>query len=215
MKECSFLKKSDTADSTETLLIDAFGLSKKLGRVPFPLAVKVSSGYHVIPIDLTKKHDKELVNKLQLALTKFLETIRSSQPVYKGKRINDVGRKIESQIVHELNKLPLTVRQLGKTGYPDIEILFEEQIAYLEMKTSSVTNRSRLRYFYYTGGNKIQSNAHHLLLTIFATPDNPGYWKVENLMLSDLHTLDVQLKTEFNASKDDLIDKSTSLIVIK
>lgn len=204
-----------TTDPKSILLNDVFTLSKKLGKTSFPLAVKVSSGFDVIPINSVNEHDKKLIGIIRSTLTKFLETTRSSQPVYKGRRINDVGRKIEPQIVHELNKPPLQVKLLGKTGYPDIEISFEDQITYLEMKTSSVTNRSSLRYFYYTGGTKIKANAHHLLLSIFTTSDSPGYWKIENLTLSDLSTLNVRLKAELNASKNDLMDSKAQLFIVK
>jgi hypothetical protein len=55
--------------------------------------------------------------------------------------VNEVGRRIEGTVVNEMNKLPLAVKRLGKTGYPDIEISYQDLIAYLEMKTSSVANR--------------------------------------------------------------------------
>jgi hypothetical protein len=204
-----------TADPKNTLLNDVFALSKKLGKIPFPLAVKVSSGFDVIPINPNNEYDKKLIEIIRNTLTKFLETTRASQPVYKGRRINDVGRKIEPQIVHELNKLPLQVKLLGKTGYPDIEISFQDHITYLEMKTSSVTDKSSLRYFYYTGGTKINANAHHLLLSILTTSDSSGYWKIENLALSDLSTLNVRLKAELNASKSDLMDSKAQLFIVK
>lgn len=49
-------------------------------------------------------------------------------------------------LVDEMNNLPLTVRRLGKTGYPDIEISYLNRITYLEMKTSTVREESEFRY---------------------------------------------------------------------
>jgi hypothetical protein len=40
---------------------------------------------------------------------------------YQGDRINEVGKRIEDALVHELDKQPLIVKKLPKAGYPDIE----------------------------------------------------------------------------------------------
>ena len=74
-----------------------FGLSKKLGKVPFPTVVK-STGFDVIPIDLHHSSDKMLIDSLNKIFKDFLKTST------------------------EMNKQPLTVKKLPKTGYPDIEI---------------------------------------------------------------------------------------------
>ena len=77
--------------------------------------------------------------------------------------MNEVGRRIEDALVHEMSKEPLTVKKLPKTGYPDIEISQTDQITYLEMKTSAVKGISGFRYFYYTNVGKIKAIARHLL----------------------------------------------------
>ena len=111
-----------------------------------------------------------------------------------------------------MNKLPLSVKRLSKIGYSDIEISYQGLISYLEMKTSSVKEKSDFRYFYYTGGDKIKNNAHHLLLNIAITEENSGYWKVDTWSLSDLSKLTVKLKNEFNASKTDLMEEKAKII---
>ncbi len=204
-----------TPDPSEILLKSIFTLSKNLKGIPFPVAVKISSGYSVIPFDNTNSYDNELAHALENSLQRFLETIKSSQPRFKGTRINDVGRKIEPQLVHELDKSPISVRQLGSAGYPDIEVTYKKKISYLEIKTSSVSGKSALRYFYYTGGKKVKADARHLLLTIFSTPDTPGFWKVENMSLSDLSRLKVSFRPEFNASKSDLGDEKAVIFSIQ
>jgi hypothetical protein len=62
-----------------------------------------------------------------------------------------------------MNKQPLTVKKLPKTGYPDIELSQTDRITYLEMKTSTVKVKSGFRYFYYTNSGKIKGVARHLL----------------------------------------------------
>jgi hypothetical protein len=142
-----------------------------------------------------------------------LKTSTSSRSRYQGSRINEVGRRIEGALVHEMNRYPLIVKKLSKAGYPDIEITqSSDRTTYLEMKTSAVTEKSGFRYFYYTNVGKIKANARHLLLNIAVTQESSGYWKLDDLVLSDLSKLSVRLKNEFNASKDDLMDEKAKII---
>lgn len=196
----------------EEILHSAFGLSKELGRVDFSLVVKLSTGFDVIPINRANPSENTFIDLLNRILKKFLKTSASTRSRYEGGRINEVGRRIEETIVNEMDKLPLAVKRLGKTGYPDIEISYENMIAYLEMKTSSVKKKSSFRYFYYTSGKKIKQNARHLLLDIAVTQETPNYWKVDRWALSDLSKLTVRLKNEFNASKTDLMDEQAKII---
>jgi hypothetical protein len=126
------------AEEKEQLLDSVFGLSKTLGKVPFPTVVKKSTGFDVIPIDLHNSSDKMLIDSLNKIFKDFLKTSTSTRSRYQGDRINEVGRRIEDALVHEMNKQPLTVKKLAKTGYPDIEISQTDRITYLEMKTSAV-----------------------------------------------------------------------------
>lgn len=196
-----------------SLLKDVFGLSKRLGRVPFPIIVKQSTGFDVISVNLQDSSDKVLIDNLKSIFKDFLKTSTSTRSRYQGDRINEVGRRIEDALVHEMNKQPFTVKKLPKTGYPDIEISqSSDRITYLEMKTSAVQAKSGFRYFYYTNVFKIKSDARHLLLNIAVTEETPRYWKVNNWILSDLSKLSVKLKTEFNASKDDLMEEKARII---
>jgi hypothetical protein len=199
-------------EEQESFLQSIFGLSEKIGKIPFSTIVKHSTGCNVIPIDLKDRHDMALINILENILKKFLKTSTRAHSRYEGKRVNEVGRRIEGLLVHEMNKAPLSIRQLTKTGYPDIEIEYDGQITYLEMKTSSIKKESGFRSFYYTSGSKIKANARHLLLYILVTGENSRYWKIEHWILSDLSKLSVHLKSEFNASKTDLMAKQGRIL---
>ena len=122
-------------EGNEELLDSVFGLSKKLGKVPFSTVVKKSTGFDVIPINPEDSSDKMLIDSLNKIFKAFLKTSTSTRSRYQGDRINEVGRRIEDALVHEMNKEPLTVKKLPKTGYPDIEISQTDRITYLEMKT--------------------------------------------------------------------------------
>ena len=60
-------------EEKEQLLDLVFGLSKKLGKVPFPTVVK-STGFDVIPIDLHHSSDKMLIDSLNKIFKDFLKT---------------------------------------------------------------------------------------------------------------------------------------------
>ena len=49
-------------------------------------------------------------------------------------------------VFHEIDKQPLTVKRLPKSGYPDIEISHADHTTYLEIKTSAVKGKSGFRY---------------------------------------------------------------------
>jgi hypothetical protein len=200
----------DTQDSLSAIFL----LSKKVGHVAFSDVVRASSGFSVVPIDATNdKLDKELITNFNSILSRFLKTSTSTRSRFQGSRVNEVGRRIEELLVNELNKQPLSVKKLGSAGYPDIEISHNGRTIYLEMKTSSVILDSSFRYFYYTSGKKIKSNAKHLLLDITVSEESPHYWKIEKWALSDLSRLKLRLKCEFNASKSDLLDKEARLLL--
>ena len=193
-------------EEKESLLKVVFGLSKQLGRIP-------STGFDVVPVNLQDSSDKVLIDNLKSIFKEFLKTSTSTLSRYQGDRINEVGRRIEDALVHEMNKQPFTVKKLPKTGYPDIEISqSSDRITYLEMKISAVQAKSGFRYFYYTNVFKIKSDARHLPLNIAVTEETPRYWKVDNWILSDLSKLSVKLKTEFNTSKDDLMQEKARII---
>jgi hypothetical protein len=143
-------------EEKEQLLDSVFGLSKKLGKIPFPTVVKRSTGFDVIPIDIHNSSDKMLIDALNKIFKDFLKTSTSTRSRYQGDRINEVGRRVEDALVHEMNKQPLTVKKMPKTGYPDIEIFQTDCITYLEMKTSAVKVKSSFRYFYYTYTGKLK-----------------------------------------------------------
>jgi hypothetical protein len=199
--------------NTEACISSAL-LSKEVGYVTFHELVKISSGFYVIPFDATDQLDKDLMRILTDTLRQFLKTLANTRSRLQGNRVNEVGRRIEELLVNELNKQPLSVKRLGSSGYPDIEISHGGRMIYLEMKTSSLDENSSFRYFYYTSGKKIKYNAKHLLLDITVTEESPHYWKIEKWDLSDLSRLKLRLKCEFNASKSDLLDKEARLLCV-
>jgi hypothetical protein len=66
-------------EEKEQLLDLVFGLSKKLGKVPFSTIVKKSTGFDVIPINLQDSSDKMLIDSLNKILRLFLKTSISTR----------------------------------------------------------------------------------------------------------------------------------------
>lgn len=194
-------------------LKDVFRLKKKVGTVHFSKVVFESAGHMVIPIRSKEPEDRALIKHLSYALNNFLKLTEKSGSRFTGARINDVGKKLENQIVEEIRKTPLIVEKLGQSGYPDFEIKQKQRITYLEIKTTGNIRKEQThhRMFYYSSGKKIAYDARHLLLQIQMEEEASKYWKVVSWEIRDLSKLKLNLKTEFNASFADF--EKTPLLI--
>ena len=123
----------------------------------FPVVVKESTGFDVIPINTGNEYDRNLISNMSKKLLSSLRMIERTGVRFEGTRINEIGRQLEPYFVRDLNTAPFVVTQLASTGYPDTEILFDGQPVYMELKTSGVVaEKSDYRYFYYTKGIKLR-----------------------------------------------------------
>lgn len=68
----------------ESLLQSTFGLSKQLGKIPFSMLVKQSTGFDLIPISYCDPYDKILIDTMNETLKKFLKTSTSTHCRYEG-----------------------------------------------------------------------------------------------------------------------------------
>lgn len=202
-------------ETTRELVKEILTLPNKLGRVDFPIVVKESTGFDVIPIDTTNDYDEKLISNIKKKLLSSLKMIEKTGVRFEGNRINEIGRQLEPYIVRDLDTTPFKVTQLASQGYPDIEVLFDNQTIYMELKTSGVIEeRSSYRYFYYTKGSKIKRHARHILVIIFVEPTGNRLWSIKRFIISDLSKLKVRLKAEFNASRTDLLEGSARIAAI-
>lgn len=182
-----------------------FGLSKTIGRQNFRDILKKSCGYKIIQIDLLNANDKRIIDYIAKAMNNFLSSTKKSGMRYKGNRANDVGKKMETGIIEELKKTPLSPTPLGSSGYPDLYVEHNAQKIFVELKTSAQKKKKAThhRLFYFTSGKKITCDAHHLLLQIQIEEEADKYWRVVSWQLRDLYNLMVSLKTEWNANNAD------------
>lgn len=189
-----------------------FDLRKKLGKLLFSEVLESSCGRKLIPVDMTEKNDAALIKHLVFALNNFVALSKKTGQRFHGGRINEIGKQIESLIEAEIRKTPLAINKLGSSGYPDFEILHNQRITYLELKSTGNINKTSThhRMFYFTSGKKIKNDARHLLLQIQMEEESNKYWKVISWKIRDLSGLKVSLKSEFNANFQDF-DKTPLL----
>jgi len=64
---------------------------------------------------MADKTDNELIEILN-KIKRFLKTSVSTHVRYEGRRINEVGRRIEQGLVNEMDKHPFKVKQLSIPG---------------------------------------------------------------------------------------------------
>lgn len=177
------------------------------GSISFSEVVKATTGYDVTPLDLDDPDDKKLYHAIEKAAKDFIVYVNKTGTRFQGNRINDIGKKIEEVFVGELTKTTLKPQKLSASGYPDIQIVDTAgRLTYIESKATSVNQwDSTFRSFYYTNGNKIKANAHHLLIGWMIVEEKEKYWKVTGWKLCDLSKLKRMLiKVEFNQGNNAL-----------
>lgn len=189
----------------EPSLSEIFSLHGKLGDINFAEVVHESCGYNIIPMEMTISEDLDLLGHLQYSLNNFIKISEKSGSRFRGERINDVGKKLETLIEQEIRKTGLEITKLSRSGYPDFELKQRDRVSYLEIKTTGNIRKEETqhRMFYFSTGTKITSDARHLLLQIQMKEEESKYWKVVSWELRDLCSLKVRLKTEFNAGFKD------------
>ena len=140
-----------------------FDLRKKRGKLLFSEVLESSCGRKLIPVDMTEKNDAALIKHLVFALNNFVALSKKTGQRFHGGRINEIGKQIESLIEAEIRKTPLAINKLGSSGYPDFEILHNQRITYLELKSTGNINKTSThhRMFYFTSGKKIKNDARH------------------------------------------------------
>ncbi len=180
--------------------------------VGFPALVHRLSGHAVIAID--PRHP--LIDTLEKGLNGMLSRARYTR--YHGGRVNEVGRSLEAEIrgIIESSGVASIERQRQAAGYPDMSLRARDGTrCYLEIKTTteSANRPSTLRAFYISSGNKITSDAHHLLVHLYVTQiptvGKKSEFQLNGWVIKDLHGLALRPKLEYNASHADMSALST------
>lgn len=198
---------------------------KRVSGVPLSVVVKALAGCEVIPVDASSPEDKELLEKLDIAIRAAAAVVRQA-PIVRP-RPNEVGNDIEVFVKNALTAQgfrvakPTSKNGAAKgVGYPDI-LIFDRhgRPTYIECKTYSAdTAASSMRSFYVSPSEsfKVSHDARHLVLSyeMVKTPIersiNAAYTPVA-FKLVDATELLCDVKYEFNASNRRLYDEALIL----
>lgn len=196
----------------ESLLI----AQKEIKRIPFrELVPQVTAERQVLPPDASSAN---LINAIKAAAeTTRLYLNDPDGPVPSQRRINEVSRFAEEQLMESLNamesihcEVPLNAKgKRSRSGYPDLMVTDTNsgRIAYLDPKLFEAGSEdSTLRTFYFQPRpetSKILHDSHHFLLG-FRHDGNTRAWQFDHVHLVDLYDFEIGLKVEFNSSNHDL-----------
>ncbi len=184
---------------------DGIKISKKIQNIAFSDLIKATTPFEIYSIDLTDNRDVELLTEIKKSAKNFIKYADRTHQRFEGKRINEVGKRIEEVFVEELKKSKLQPTLLTTAGYPDIKIVDSYNgVTYLESKAVSRDWQSSFRSFYYTSGKKIDSNGRHLLIAWDIFNETGDYWKVNGWKLIDLAKLAITTKMEFQSNNKKL-----------
>ena len=100
-------------------------MHEEFTHISFADVVKASSGYDILPIDVSDKYDSKLVDELSTALLGFTKYAKSSGARFQGNRINDVGKNFENAVQQAIDRTSITINKLTKMGYPDFRLTQE------------------------------------------------------------------------------------------
>ncbi len=205
--------------NTTAAITAVFQADRELNGIPLATVIEATTGRKIIPIDLQREADRELIHKLGAALDEVLKRLNASNSVaQQQRRINEVSSHFENELKSVLNATPgLTCdfprTASGKTqrsGYPDLRLADRKSgaIVYVDPKLFERGSRaSSFRTFYYEPKietSKILDDAHHLIVGIEHDGRASGVWKFLNWELVDAAGLRVKLKAEFQSSNKDL-----------
>lgn len=184
------------------------------------LIIESISDRKVLPFNSV---DRDHQNLLRL-LAKALDTacININIEGITSKRVNEVGNAVEPFIKNALNEneefkaiIPVTKSGKGKaSGYPDIVLIYNEKIYYIECKTYNKENiATTQRSFYLSPSNdfKVTEDAVHLIVSFEVYIDNSSNYKVSKWMIIDAFYLECDVKYEFNSDNKRMYDEKMIL----
>jgi hypothetical protein len=190
---------------------------------PFPKIIRQATGNAVLPLDSASQPIIDAIE--QAANTTMARLNEPSSPIRGLARINEASRYFEDSLQELLDAnpalscdVPLTKEgKSQRSGYPDLKIVHRPtgRTYYFDPKLYEATSRdSSLRTFYYTPRkktSKILDSAHHLLIG-FAHDGNDGAWQFQSWSLVDLSQIALTLKSEYNASNQDLYQEEAIIL---
>jgi hypothetical protein len=205
--------------NTTAAIAAVFQADRELDGMPLSTVIEATTGRKIIPINLEREPDRELIRALGVALDEVLRRLNATNsPAQRERRINEVSSHFENELKTVLNATPgfacdfprTAAGKIQRSGYPDLRVVDEKSgaIAYVDPKLFEHGSRaSTFRTFYYEPKietSKIHDDAHHLIVGIEHDGRASGAWQFLNWELVDVSGLRVKLKAEFQSNNKEL-----------
>lgn len=208
------------AESTNAAAIAAvLRADRELDGLAFSEVIEATTGRRVVPIDLQRQLDRDLIRMIGLALDEVLRRMNAANSVaQRQRRINEVSSHFENELKSVLGAMPdfacdfprTAAGRVQRSGYPDLRLVHQPSgtVVYVDPKLFEQGSRaSTLRTFYYepkTETGKIHDDAHHLIAGIEHDGRAGGKWRFLQWELVDASRLRVRLKAEFQSSNKEM-----------
>ncbi|MBI2049929.1 MAG: hypothetical protein HYT35_00530 [Candidatus Staskawiczbacteria bacterium] len=189
-----------------------------LKDLPFNVIIKSISGYSVLSFDKAK----EVVDLFKKAFDKSV--IGINKIGIKSNRPNEVGNYIGPFVREALKEVgfkadvPMDKNSKKKlAGYPDIDLNYNENNFYLEVKTYNIKNiNTTQRSFYFSPSKnfKVTKDAPHLLVSYQMEKGENSLYYAKHWKFFSLENLKVDLKHEFNQNNKKMYGDESYLDLI-
>ncbi|GAA5120116.1 hypothetical protein JIN84_20855 [Luteolibacter yonseiensis] len=208
-------------DPDAALVISLLGQNLSNRTFSFATVAEACSGKRVLPLTDDAAH-KRVTAAIEKALTATFEgSGREDSPVSKLHSADEISKFFEDNIHKHLNGIPgikcdpPPARGAGhqRPDYPNLRIVDEESkiVFYLDPKPlpQGTADASSLTFHFEPKNEtlKINEDAVHLLAGI-EHEGKEGAWKFTGWRIVDLSKVKVRLKAEFQATNNDLYQKT-------
>lgn len=196
-----------------------------LKGLPFNLVINSICGHDVIRFDKNNHNHKNLLDKIETAVIMCCEEVNKTGIIHS--RVNEVGNKIEPYLKNALSKIegftadtPVnSSRKKTSSGYPDIQLNYEDKTCYIECKTYNINNiDSTMRSFYLSPSKdfKITKTGIHFIVSFQMiderkVDDGNSKYIVKSWKILDAFNLECDVKYEFNSDNKRMYSKDMIL----
>jgi len=205
-------------DPDSALVISLLGENLATRTFSFATVAEASSGKRVLPLTDDAAH-KRVTAAIDKALkATFAEAEKADPPVAKLRSPDEVSKYFSDTIRKQLSGIqgircdtpPARNGDNQQSGYPGLRVVDEESktVFYLDPKLNEQGSKDSTFYFVPKNETlKVTEDAVHLLVGI-EYGGKEGAWEFKGWRLVDLSKTKVRLKAEFQATNDELYQKT-------
>jgi hypothetical protein len=191
-------------------------------NIPFNVVIRclTQNSANVLDFDKSNTTHQKCLEYLKSIGEKVLLKTKTSPIV--SSRPNEAGNKIENivkEVADNIENISVTKPESSKNksvGYPDFEIVVDNQSFYLECKTyNKKTIYSSNRSFFQSPSMdfKVTKSTVHFLISFELSSDNNKYTAVSFKILS-IEKMECDLKHEFNSSNKKMYSNSNGVNIL-